>query len=124
MQVNGKTFTITMEDGIHPVSDINNRLFMQIPEEEHEKILDVGCGTGIMSMFYLCRSKIGLKRLILSDVSYEALGNCLYNIVQNQHLIGNIDEIVLIQSNMFEKIEKEGLRYDVILANMPQTPFP
>ena len=69
-------------------------------------------------------AKNSVRQLLLSDISYRTLGNCLFNIVQNNQMVEDVDSIKFIHSDMFTEINKNNLQYDVLLANMPQTPFP
>lgn len=86
----------------HPISEVNCRLFDQIPMLEGGRVLDLGCGTGVLSFYYLSRNKPGaVKELTLSDISFRALSNCLFNLTQNRALFASVGRIRLVQSDLF-----------------------
>jgi ribosomal protein L11 methylase PrmA len=62
---------IFSQEGVHPPSEINMKLFSQIDHhfEEKNTVLDLGCGSGIFSLAVLSKSKVTRLHVWLSDIS-------------------------------------------------------
>ncbi len=86
-------------------------------------LLDVGCGAAIFSIEFMKNNKhLKIKHLVLCDNDENALANSFQNIVYHKAMF-NLDKITIIKSNLLKDLPTEFKNYfDVVLANMPQTP--
>lgn len=84
-------------------------LIKHLPDVRNKRIIDMGCGTGIIAI--TCALQ-GAEHVIASDVSNNAIQNTKENI-QRYNLEKLID---LRKSNLFESIPE---KFDYILANLP-----
>ena len=71
-------------------------------------IIDLGCGSGVIGL--TLEKKVSTKSVDLVDISPKALAVTYKNCVKHSSMAN------LINSNMFEKVEKQ---YDVIISNPP-----
>jgi len=86
-------------------------------------LLDVGCGAGIFSIEFMMKNKhLKINHLVLCDIDENALANSFQNIVYYKEIF-NLDKITIIKSNLLKDLPSKFKNYfDVVLANMPQTP--
>jgi ribosomal protein L11 methylase PrmA len=86
-------------------------------------LLDVGCGAGIFSIEFMMNNEhLKIKHLVLCDTDENALANSFQNIVYNKALF-NLEKVTILKSNLLKDMPTEYMNYfDVVLANMPQTP--
>lgn len=84
--------------------------FMNNKELTHKSILELGCGTGLIST--LCAKKGGV--VTASDINPKAVENAELNAKNNGV------EIKTIQSDLFDTIAEQ--RFDYILINPPYYP--
>lgn len=86
-----------------------------------ERVMDLGCGTGILS---IAAAKLGAKRVVAVDISTKALEATVHNARLNsvdkqiETRFGSWYELVGKKSKASGKREL----YDVIIATPPQTP--
>ncbi len=80
------------------------------PFFENEDILEIGCGTGVTSLYL---AKNGARSVVATDINFEAVENARENVRLND--LGNID---IRHSDIFSNV-KEGERFDTIYWNMP-----
>lgn len=87
------------------------------------RVLDMACGCGIFGFFALGKldDSLEISEMVFSDISVPALRSVYTNIKLNSGKIRPIENIRLLQSDMFEKIEG---KFDLITANFPQTACP
>lgn len=71
-------------------------------------IIDLGCGSGVIGL--TLEKKVSTKSVDLVDISPKALSVAYKNCVKHSSMAN------LINSDMFEKVEK---KYDVIISNPP-----
>lgn len=71
-------------------------------------IIDLGCGSGVIGL--TLEKKVSTKSVDLVDISPKALAVTYKNCVKHSSMAN------LINSDMFEKVEKQ---YDVIISNPP-----
>ncbi|VEJ53877.1 16S rRNA (guanine(1207)-N(2))-methyltransferase RsmC [Pragia fontium] len=88
--------------------DVGSQLLLSVLDNVKGKVLDVGCGAGVLSMI-LAKSVDGLE-LTLSDVSAAALESSKATLAAND-LSGKV-----IASDVFSDIEG---RFDFIISNPP-----
>ncbi|MDG2399619.1 MAG: peptide chain release factor N(5)-glutamine methyltransferase [Akkermansiaceae bacterium] len=74
------------------------------------RILDVGCGSGVLGLTLLKDLGTDCEQLILADLSTDALSLC----EQNRDALGV--EATLVESNLFSSITGT---FDLIVANLP-----
>ena len=85
-------------------------MLSQIPFEENDKILDLGCGYGVVGI-YAARI-IGGNRVIMSDIDQKAVALARENAALNQ-----VPEVSVIQSDAYENITESG--FTKIISNPP-----
>lgn len=86
-----------------------SQILNNLPEVENKKVLDIGCGTGIIGIHCL---KNKAKEVIFADNDKKALENTKANLKLN-----NIEEnFELIKSNLFDNVSG---KFDYIFANLP-----
>lgn len=83
--------------------------FLKTLDLRNKKILDIGCGTGIIGISCLLN---GAEKVTFSDVNQQAIENTLLNLENNNLL----DKSEVINSDLFEKIHN---KFDFIFANLP-----
>lgn len=103
--------------GVHipPPSSIElARLLDVTPDED---VLDLGCGTGILSV---AAARLGARCVAATDIDSKALDVTL----SNAHHNGVGAKIRVRAGSWFEALEKGKDSFDVIIATPPQTPGP
>jgi hypothetical protein len=79
----------------------------------------------VFSFYYISKVSSLIKQLTFADISLEVLGKTYFNYLQNKEFFDEtIQNIVFLKSDMFAEIKQNNIKYDIILANMPQCPFP
>jgi 16S rRNA G1207 methylase RsmC len=105
---------IMVRDGIftpNPKITHSTRILMEnMPNLQGKKMLDVGCGTGILSLYATARK--GAQKVTAIDIHQKAILNTKENI-RKYGLEGKIETY---QSNLFENVEG---RFDYVVANLP-----
>ena len=81
---------------------------------EGDRVLDLGTGSGILSLF--CAEKA--KHVVATDVNPKALAYAQFN----ARLNGVDDKIEFRQGNLFEAVPLDS--FDLIVANPPPVPVP
>ncbi len=81
-----------------------------------EKVLDLGCGTGLLA---IAAAKLGAGRVVATDVAPAALTA----VRENARLNGVADRIEVRAGSWFEVLGAQE-RFEVIMATPPQTPGP
>ncbi len=106
---------ITVHDGVFtPDSNLTYSTtqilnFLKTLDLRNKKILDLGCGTGIIGISCLLG---GAEKVTFSDVSQKAIENTLLNLGNNNLL----DKSEVVNSDLFENIHD---KFDFIFANLP-----
>lgn len=109
--------------GVHTPPPSTIQLAGILDIQPGEKVMDLGCGTGILS---IAAAKLGARRVVAVDISTKALEATAHNVRQNgfekqiETRFGSWYELVGKESKTYHKKE----RYDVIIATPPQTPGP
>ena len=104
--------------GVHfpPPSSIDLARILDV--KPGERVLDLGCGTGLLS---IAAAKLGARRVVATDLDPRALDATAHNSRVN----GVEKEIEVRPGSWYEALEPgDGERFEVILATPPQTPGP
>ncbi|RAJ77539.1 methyltransferase family protein [Chitinophaga dinghuensis] len=80
-----------------------------LPDMQEKSVLDIGCGSGILSIL---AGKQGAAKVVAADISAKAVSNTMMNITVH-HLE---DKITTVQSDLFDNISG---KYDYIFGNLP-----
>lgn len=89
------------------------RLVMKIMQDEikgGEKVLDVGCGSGILS---ICASKLGAKEINAYDIDPVAV-----KVTKENAITSNCSNITAGVSDLLRGVEKKSGGYDICVANI------
>lgn len=111
----GKSFTLKSASGVFSIGKIDRgtEILLKYAEfdedNENQKILDLGCGYGIVGISLSYR--FPYSEIIMSDVNKRALRIAKDNVRDNKR-----ENIKVIRSDLFSKIDEE---FDVILSNPP-----
>jgi D-alanine-D-alanine ligase-like ATP-grasp enzyme/methylase of polypeptide subunit release factors len=104
--------------GVHfpPPSSIDLARILDV--KAGEKVLDLGCGTGLLS---IAAAKLGARRVVATDLDPQSLEATAHNSRVN----GVEKQIEIRAGSWYEALEPgECGRFDAILATPPQTPGP
>jgi glycosyltransferase involved in cell wall biosynthesis len=118
-----KDMKLLFLDKVHPYSVENNELFEHLSYTNQDiNVLDVGCGAGIFTIIFLLMNNITLNELVLTDIEENCIISSYFNFLYNKEKF-KINKITFIQSDILNSLGKEYFnKFDVVLANMPQTP--
>ena len=105
-RIRDKTF-ITLPNTLKPLQ-LNADFVEHIGDAD--SVLEVGCGTGCISILYVDRC----KRVTGVDISGEAITNSKINLILNDYDVG---KVAFVQSDLFENVGDE--KFDVIVCNPP-----
>jgi methylase of polypeptide subunit release factors len=105
---------LVVEDGVHHPGEAVIERLRSIEISGGESALDLGCGCGIYGLF---AAKAGCGEVTLTDVCPDAVSSARANAALN-----DLTNVKYLQGDFFEPVA--GQRFDIILANMPQTPAP
>ena len=78
-----------------------------------ERIIDVGCGCGIIGLYTLT---VGAKEAILTDINPHAVENAKINAINNRMY----ERVSIIQCNLIDCIVPR--RFNIIIFNPPYLP--
>lgn len=112
---------LLVPQGVHTPPPSTIQLAGLLDIRRGERVLDLGCGTGILS---IAAAKRGAKHVVAVDISTKALDATAQNArlsnveKQIETRFGSWYEFVGKESNISDTNE----RYDVIIATPPQTP--
>lgn len=85
-------------------------LLSKVQLTEEEKVLDLGCGYGVVGIFVA--KEIGGERVVMSDISEEAL------VLTNANLeMNGLENVRVIKSNGLKEIQDRD--FTLILSNPP-----
>lgn len=97
--------------GVFPPYDDSIPLIGNISILSNESVLDVGSGSGVLSVF---AAKRGARKVLAIDINPAAVRNT----TENARLHGVSSVVQGRQSDLFANIPP-GERFDVVLANLP-----
>ncbi|MCI5055406.1 MAG: methyltransferase [Flavobacteriales bacterium] len=110
---NYKGITISVEPGVfHPHLTLSTKILMDELDEREikdEKVLELGCGTGIVSIFAALKQ----AKVWASDISDQAI-NCVKSNAQLNDV-----QLTIVKSDLFETLPND---FDLILINPPYYP--
>ena len=114
---------LEIPEGVHPPPESSIDLAKLLDVRPGESVLDLGCGSGILS---IAAAKLGARRVVATDLDPRSLSATAANAVRN----GVSERIEIRTGSWYEALGDGGSpasgreRYDVILATPPQTPGP
>jgi methylase of polypeptide subunit release factors len=100
--------------GVHPVDDISREALERLPVRSGDRVLDLGCGTGV---YGLAARLLGAEAVLLTDLDPRAVACARVNARRN-----SLSRVELRVGDLFSPCR--GARFDLIIANLPQTPGP
>ncbi len=113
---------LDVPEGVHPPFQSSVELAKLLDIRSGEKVLDLGCGSGILS---IASAKLGAGYVCAVDLDPLSLETTLKNADKN-----GVKNIVKVQAgSWYEALNKsqykpDSSRFDVIIATPPQTPAP
>ena len=112
-EISIKGISLVVKKGVfnpNPISTNSTLMILNnLPNVKNKKILDVGCGTGIIGIFCALN---GAEKVVCVDVDKNSLENTKENIIRNK-----VEEIVEItKSDLFNNVEG---KFDYIFGNLP-----
>jgi release factor glutamine methyltransferase len=100
---------ITVEPGVYQTSGDSDLMAESVKITRDENFLEVGCGTGVVSISVAKRAAQGVG----IDISERAVENSKHNAEAQR-----VTNVTFFLSNVFEKVEGA---FDVIICNPPYT---
>jgi len=95
--------------------DLGARLLLEdLPNCENKKVIDLGCGNGIIGLKIL--ADYTDSRVIFADESYMAVASAKQNILLN--LPDAIDRCEFLVSNCLDELDSD-MRVDIVICNPP-----
>lgn len=113
---------LNIPSGVHPVFDSSIHLANIIDIMPGDRVLDLGCGSGILSV---AAAKKGARMVMSTDIDGGALKATLSNAALN-----NFSQVIsTLCGPWYEPLknimhERGDIEFDVIMATPPQTPGP
>ncbi|MFQ5833045.1 MAG: HemK2/MTQ2 family protein methyltransferase [Candidatus Thorarchaeota archaeon] len=101
---------VIVDSGVYPPSEDTYLLLETIRLKGSDSFLEIGCGTGIISVAAAKR----VKQVIAVDVSLDAVRNTLKNLEQNSL----VHRCEILQSDLLTSISSEA-KFSVIAFNPP-----
>ncbi len=105
------SFSIQQNDFVFKVGTDSMILGALIETNSPKRILDIGCGSGVLSLF--CATKYPNASITSLDLNEAAVSLTQLNFVNND--ISNVVEFICKDFNAYESIEK----FDLIISNPP-----
>ncbi|MEG0872842.1 MAG: peptide chain release factor N(5)-glutamine methyltransferase [Clostridia bacterium] len=87
-----------------------------INDKRLETMIDMCCGSGCIGISIANNSNI--KKVFLADISKDAIDISKKNIVLN----GDLENVFVLQSDLFDIFMKSDKKYDIIVSNPPYIP--
>jgi release factor glutamine methyltransferase len=100
---------IVVEPGVYQTSGDSELMIESVEINKHQNFLEIGCGTGVISIAIAKRAARGMG----VDINEKAVANSRRN-AQTQ----NTEHIEFLVSNVFEKVVGT---FDIIICNPPYT---
>ena len=113
-KVGGRVLEIEEMPGVHPVDDIAKKALAYLPVRRGDQVLDLGCGTGLYGLLAAMR---GAEKVLLTDLDPLAVRCARVNARRN-----GLKNVEFRVGDLFSPCK--GSQFDVIIANLPQTPGP
>lgn len=112
-EIKGKTLSFISDNGVFSKNHIDSAtelLVKTIYDEVNGKILDVGCGYGVIGITLATNNKV--TEVTMIDINHRALELAKRNSLRNK-----VEEKTkVLESNGFEQIKE---KYDVVVTNPP-----
>jgi D-alanine-D-alanine ligase-like ATP-grasp enzyme/methylase of polypeptide subunit release factors len=114
---------LEIAEGMHRPPDSTIELASLLDIQQGEKVLELGCGSGLLS---IAAAKLGAGQVVSTDLDVGALQSMEINARKN----GVADRICIRAGAWYEALGDKTLpmnqtdRFDVIIATPPQTPGP
>ena len=114
---------LEIPEGVHPPPESSIDLARLLDVKPGENVLDLGSGSGILS---IAAAKLGARRVVATDLDPRSLRATAANAARN----GVAERIEIRAGSWYEALRNGGdfvggpEKFDVILATPPQTPGP
>lgn len=112
-EIKGKTLSFISDNGVFSKNHVDSAtelLVKTIYDEVNGKILDVGCGYGVIGITLATNNKV--TEVTMIDINHRALELAKRNSLRNK-----VEEKTkVLESNGFEQIKE---KYDVVVTNPP-----
>ena len=108
-----KDFSIGTDDNVYEPSDDSYLLISALEKlglKKGYKVLEVGCGTGIVSISLASK----VASVVACDINSDAVGLTLKNVKRNK-----IDNVKVVESDLFSNVSG---KFDLIVFNTPYLP--
>lgn len=100
---------ITVDLGVYQTSEDSELMAESVKISNDENFLEIGCGTGVISIIIAKRANRGIG----VDINDKAIENSKFNAKKQ-----GVTNIEFFKSDVFEKVEG---KFDVIICNPPYT---
>jgi len=114
VRLGGRELCVRAPKGVHPVDSMTPAILKRLPVRPGDAVLDLGCGTGV---YGLACAFLGASRVLLTDIDPGSVRCARANA-----RAGSIRGVAIRAGDFFEPAR--GERFDLIIANLPQTPGP
>ncbi|MCX8182945.1 MAG: methyltransferase [Crenarchaeota archaeon] len=98
---------------MYPPSEDSYMVLDAVEKVEAKRILEIGCGSGIVSLALACRN----IEVVAVDISMEACRNTLTNFKRNR-----LQGVVHVVNGDLAAAFRDGVGFDIVVSNPPYLP--
>lgn len=100
---------IIVDPGVYQTAEDSELMAESVEIDKNQSFLEIGCGTGIVSISVAKRAANGIG----IDINEKAVANALRNAE-----VQKVENLEFLVSNVFEKVNRD---FDIIICNPPYT---